>query len=207
MDVKDYVGRRCGRLVVLSIEKDKSYIIAVCKCDCGKICKKLLNNVVRGLTTSCGCFREALRKKGVHTTHGFSKTRLYNIWAGMKQRCSLESCRAYKNYGGRGIKVCEDWKNNFSAFYDWAIANGYKSNLTIDRINNDGDYCPENCRWATRQEQNNNTRYCHFVLINGQKLNLKQVSKQFNVPYSRLRMRILRGMDIMDAIRTPKQKN
>lgn len=120
-----------------------------CVCDCGNDLVVIGSDLISGKTKSCGCLLYS------HGQHG---TRLYAIWVDMKNRCHNKNVKAYKNYGGRGIAVCSEWSNNFIAFHDWAISNGYNDNLTIDRINNDGDYEPNNCRWADCNIQSFNKR-------------------------------------------------
>ena len=140
--------------------KAKEYWIF--KCDCGK--EKILEKakVVNGSTLSCGCY--AIEKvKEYNTTHHLTKTRLYRIWLGMKSRCYNNKKKDYKNYGGRGIKVCTEWKSDFMNFHSWAMDNGYSDNLTIDRIDVNGNYEPSNCRWVdmkvqAKKRRNNNRK-------------------------------------------------
>lgn len=117
---------------------------------CGNVFTSHISAIRKNKTGMCS--------QCAHTKHGLTKHPLYGVWANMKQRCKDKGHHAYKNYGARGINVCDEWLNSFQAFYDWAMTNGYKKGLSIDRIDNDGDYCPENCRWATVLKQNLNQR-------------------------------------------------
>ena len=116
--------------------------------------------------------------------------KLYKVWQGIKNRCYNHKCSAYKNYGGRGICMCEEWKNNPFLFYFWAVNNGYKEGLTIDRIDNNGDYCPENCRWVTYKEQANNTRKNHIICYNGIEKTMSEWSEYLGITYSQIKYRI-----------------
>lgn len=121
---------------------------ALFKCFCGNEFETHINRLKSGHASSCGCFRSFTSKEN-NSTHGLSKHPLYKVREGMKARCLVITHHAYARYGGRGIKICDEWLNDFKAFYDWAIANGYEQGLQIDRINNDGNYEPSNCRFVT----------------------------------------------------------
>lgn len=154
----DLTGRRFGRLTVLRRDVSAPYQGRwLCSCDCGNTITAYTSNLKRGHTKSCGCLHKDVMRE-VFGTHGESHTRLHNIWLCMKERCGNPNAANYHYYGGRGITVCDEWKSNYIAFRDWALANGYSSDLSIDRIDVNGDYEPSNCRWATSSQQNSNKR-------------------------------------------------
>lgn len=176
----DLSGKRFGRLTVM--EKADYYIFSSgeqkirwkCVCDCGNEVTVFASCLKKGTTKSCGCLQKELLSKR-SKTHGKTNTRLYNVYCGMKYRCYNEKCLEYESYGGRRICICDEWKNDFQIFYDWAISNGYKEGLTIERKNVNGNYEPLNCTWISIQEQQWNKRNTHHFLYNGEKLNTKQV--------------------------------
>lgn len=138
--------------------------------------------------------------RGKSTLHHESHTRLHRIWYSMRDRCNREKHSAYSNYGGRGIKVCKEW-DEYEAFRDWALTNGYSDSLTLDRIDVNGNYEPSNCRWATMKEQCANKRRNHFVTVNGEKMILTECSNRYGIPKSTLRAREKRGADILTGKR------
>lgn len=168
----DLSGQRYGALVVIEragTDDKNRQPLWLCECDCGNKTIVRSNGLRSGNTKSCGCgsgFQQ--KQKNPSYKNGKSKTRLYSIWSAMKTRCYNTRAASYKNYGGRGISVCEEWKNNFSVFYEWSIQNGYKDDLSIDRIDVNGNYHPENCRWATSKQQSCNTRRNIFITIEGE---------------------------------------
>ena len=162
--VVDLKGQRFGRLTVIGRAPRKGNTEQACwecLCDCGNTITTLGYCLRSGGTTSCGCYHKEVSGK-VFRTHGLRNTKLYNVWCSMKERCHTPSNTSYKNYGARGIKVCDEWLK-FEPFYEWAISNGYSEGLSIDRIDVNGNYCPENCRWSTKEVQANNTRANHYV--------------------------------------------
>lgn len=204
-ELKNLIGKRFGRLLVIERSQRKNGTYWKCRCDCG--CEKdvISGNLISGKVVSCGCYLNERRIKA-KTIHGDSKSRLYNIWILMKARCEKEKNKAYKNYGGRGIQVCDKWKYSYEEFKKWSIENGYSQNLSIDRIDNDGNYEPSNCRWVDRKTQNNNNRMNVKITIDDKTQTLAQWCEELNLPYSAIEARRLRGWNDVDALMTPLQK-
>ena len=206
----DLTGQRFGRLVVIKragTAKD-GRALWLCCCDCGNEITTSSANLVRGHSKSCGCFRiERIIES--HKAHGDGKhrerNRLYHIWGDMKHRCSNPNCRAYKNYGGRGITVCEEWQQ-YQPFRDWALHNGYSDELTLDRMDTNGNYEPDNCRWITKQEQCFNKRTSHLVTYQGVTQTVSQWAKEYNIPRTTLAHRLDDGWSVEDALTLPSQK-
>ena len=138
-----------------------------------------------------------------NTTHGQTNTRLYNIWSGMRKRCNNENSDAYHNYGGRGIKVCKEWGESFEVFYKWAIEKGYRNDLSIDRIDVNKGYCPENCRWADRVTQANNTRFNLYIEFRGKIQSAEMWGKELGFPRGLISRRLRKGWDIERALTEP----
>ena len=196
----DLTGKRFGRLI--AVEKSEHQgreILWRCVCDCGN--EKVIqgNHLRMGLTKSCGCLR---REKGRNTTHGMTHSRLYTTWVNLRSRCNNPKDRCYHNYGGRGITYCEEWER-FEAFYEWAMASGYNDTLTIDRIDNNKGYCPENCRWATVKDQARNRRSCHLLTYKGETKTLREWEETLGMHRGTLVQRIYMGWTTEKAIETP----
>lgn len=171
------------------------------KCDCGNEVVTASYFVRKGMTKSCGCWNEE-NKHNRYKIHGMHKTRLYQAWIHMKQRCKNPKCKSYKNYGGRGIEVCQDWEKSFINFKDWAYKNGYTDALTLDRIDNDKGYYPENCRWVNMLVQENNKRNNHYYLINGEMKTLSQISREYNISRNALYYRIhTKGKTLEESVK------
>ena len=206
----DIAGQRFGRLkVVKFIERINKKSLFECICDCGNIKNIDSKNLKKGTTKSCGCLsKENSIQQGLKNskTHGKTNTKLYHKWIDIKNRCYNKNDTSYKHYGGRGIVVCNEWKNDFQTFYDWAMANGYSDNLTIDRIDNSLGYSPENCRWATRKEQANNRRSNKLLKYNGKTQNLTQWANELCINYDVLRNRLKRGWSIEKTLSLPNKK-
>lgn len=155
----DLTDQRFGRLLVLSrIENNKSKkAVWLCKCDCSTIKSVIGSDLRSGKTVSCGCYyRQRASEK--FTKHKLCNSRQYSIYNNMKSRCLYEGNKDYKDYGNRGITICDEWLADFMSFYNWSLENGYQETLTLDRIDNSSNYCPENCRWTTMKEQCSNRR-------------------------------------------------
>lgn len=170
-----------------------------CECHCGKKFVSVGTELKRGKIKSCGCMR--------NTINGLYKSRLYRIHHLMICRCYTESTSNYDRYGGRGITVCDNWKNDFMNFYRWAIGNGYREDLTLDRIDNDGNYCPENCRWVTKKEQSNNMSTNFIISYGGETMTLTQWAEKIGIDRRTLGKRFSNGWETERALTTPVNKN
>lgn len=201
---RDLTNLRFGKVTVVGFSNmDKNNKARfLCRCDCGKEFVVIGASLLSGNTRSCGCLKKEQWLKQ-RTKHGLSKTTLYPIWGEIIQRTKNKKNRDYKNYGGRGIKVCKEWEENFKSFYEWSIKNGYKKGLSIDRINVNGDYCPENCRWATPKEQGRNTRKNQKISFGGETHCISEWAEILNIKDNILRFRIKRGWTISRALTQP----
>lgn len=201
---KDFVGLKYGRLTVISKTNKKSgnNWIYLCKCDCGNLKEVSTANLTSGKVKSCGCLSYENRKKS-RPKHGFSRQRLYHLYYGIKYRCYNKKSHEYFRYGGRGITMCDEWKNSFDIFKNWALSNGYSENLSIDRIDNNGNYEPSNCRWVDGFVQQNNTRHNKFYEYNGESLTLSQLARKYNLNVQTLFHRLKRFNTVKEAIETP----
>lgn len=207
----DLTGQKFGGLTVLSKANKKQghNIVWLCQCDCGNIKEVAGVHLRSGRIKSCGCLRgEEISEK--NKTHGKSQTRLYGVWVKMKHRCNNSMATGYKNYGGRGIKVCEEW-NDFEKFYNWAMNSGYDENAegrscTLDRIDVNGNYCPENCRWVDATVQANNCRSNRLIKAFGKEMTVAQWSKLTGIDDSTLRKRLDKGWNVEDSLTTPPRQ-
>lgn len=187
----DMIGKKFGKLTVLeeADQRKDRRIVYKCKCDCGNVSYVIGKNLRNGTTKSCGC----LRHESYNTKHGKRNTTLYGVWCGMRYRCTNKNRFDYKDYGGRGIKVCDEWRNDFQTFYDWAMLNGYKKGLEVDRINVDGNYEPNNCRLITHSDNCNNKRNNVYLTYNGNTRTMTRWAEKLNIPYSTIKHRHYSG--------------
>lgn len=196
-------GDKFGQLTVIKLYDIKKYTSPkgvshytqyyLCICDCGKTKITRKTSLIYGKCKSCGCleYKNQTSKQNKYKKHGKTGTRLYKCWCNMKSRCYRKNDIDYKYYNKLGIKVCKEWKNNAVAFMDWAVKNGYQDNLTLDRINTYGDYCPKNCRWITLAEQNKNQTQTTKIKYNNKIYNLSELSRLLNIPRTTLRRKII----------------
>lgn len=186
----DCISRQFGRLTVIDFEGTHTTPCGTkrkmwrCKCECGKETVVAENNLKNGSTKSCGCWKHEKLKEH-NTVHGGANDRLYGIWKNMKRRCNSTKDSHYESYGGKGIQVCDEW-NDYANFKKWAYENGYDENAefgdcTIDRIDNNGDYTPSNCRWVNRTAQANNTSKNRYVDFQGKRLTIAEFARVMNI--------------------------
>lgn len=185
----DLTGMKFGYLTALHRSNDKGngkkpVVKWVCECKCGKIISVKSDALLSGHTVSCGC-----KKITHHESYGKRKTRLYNIWKCMRQRCMNPNNPNYLHYGGKGVMICDEWMD-YAKFKRWAEENGYSEDLSIDRINVDGNYSPSNCRWADGKTQANNTTRNRFLLFHGEYLTMSEIADKLNVSYSTIQHRV-----------------
>lgn len=200
MKIKDISGQKFGRLTAINCMGRKGHDrIWLCKCECGNTREVKQSNLTSGHTKSCGCLRVETTIQN-HLTHGKTNTPIYNTYLSIKARCYNYNHTAYKNYGGRGITMCDEWKYNFQAFYKWAINNGYKEGLQIDRIDNNGNYEPSNCHFTTAKENSNNRRSNRYITIGNVTHTLSEWCNIYDIKYSKVYLRLRRGWDIKKSL-------
>lgn len=202
----DLTGKKFGRLTVIEVaDSSKGKLRWRCKCDCGKEIVVYGTSLKSGNTKSCGCFRTENAKK-LYSGVRQNDKHLYAVWNGIKQRCRNSNSKSFPNYGGRGIDICNEWANNYETFYYWAMQAGYKRGLEIDRIDNEDNYEPKNCRWVDREVQANNKRNNTLYTINGITKTLPQWCRKYNQDYFMVRQRICKlGWSVENALKTPKK--
>lgn len=196
MKLKDLTNQRFGKLTVIKRDlTSKKGVRWICKCDCGNEKSISSHCLIEGHTKSCGCY--SFRWKENVIRHNSQEHRkLFAVYRNIIKRCYDKEFKQYKDYGGRGIIMCDEWLKDFEKFYSWAINNGYREDLSIDRINNNGNYEPNNCRWATIEEQSNNKRSCVYVEYNNEKHTIKEWSKITGISYQTLHHRIKVNMPL-----------
>lgn len=202
--LKDLTGLRYGRLTVLRFSEMRGRkSLWECQCECGRVKIIRSDNLQSGDSTSCGCYKQDLLTK-----HGDYSSRLYGIWHSMRHRCLCPTSVQYKDYGGRGISICDEWAD-FSVFREWALTHGYdesasKGQCTLDRIDNNGNYCPENCRWVSILVQDNNKRNNVILSFDGKEQTIADWARELSINYVTLYSRIHKqGWSIARALTTP----
>ena len=205
--IRDLTGQRFGRLTVIERFGSCGHgdVNWLCICDCGNEHIASRGSLLKGKVLSCGCLRRE-QASHIHTyikpKHGGSGTRLYRVWRNMKSRCNCPTASKYNLYGGRGIKVCDEWLS-FDGFQNWSLSNGYRDDLTIDRIDGGKNYYPENCRWVTPKVQGNNTSQNHKITYGERTQTLAQWADELGIPYKTVSERIRRKWDVKKAFETP----
>lgn len=187
-NTSDLSGQKFGRWSVLHKDADRldrkgAFSYYICKCECASIHSVSYYGLIYGTSQSCGC-KTKDRITEYNYKHGFSRTDVYRVLRCMKERCYSPKHSSYKNYGGRGIGICEEWRNSPEEFVKWAIESGYKKGLTIDRTDVNGDYSPKNCKWATRKEQVRNRTNTVFIHIDGIQYSLSEFCEEHNISYA-----------------------
>lgn len=205
----ELTGKQFGRWTVLQFSHSQGYIkYWLCKCECGTVKPVRQMSLTSGRSTSCGCYhREEAKSIGDRSRkHGDFGTKLYGVWAGMKRRCNNKNTKFYEDYGGRGIKVCDEWQEYIN-FKQWAISTGYHDGLSIERKNVNGNYCPENCIWIPLSEQNLNKRNTIRINYAGKLYTIKEISEITGLKERTISGRYERGWTPEQIFTTPLKKN
>lgn len=213
---RDLTGQKFGRWTVIEMAEPvyscgKPIHRWLCQCECGTMRIVREGSLIAGTSKSCGCYhKDIMHEVGKQNTkHGLTDTKIYRAYKHMMHRCYDPSDKNYSNYGGRGITVCEDWRNSFESFAQWSFENGFKqdvygSGCSIDRIDVNGNYEPLNCRWVDSYVQANNRRMCKFYTYKGETHTIAEWSKMYGIPYERLRKRLVNyEWDIETALTRP----
>lgn len=203
---KDYTGYHFNLLTVEYLDCEKPRRKWMCRCECGNHISVYEGNIDRQQSCGCAKSKAAIERNKKATKHGETNTRLFRIWGGMRRRCYEVQNKDYPNYGGRGITVCDEWKE-YIPFSLWAKNNGYSDDLSIDRIDVNGSYSPDNCRWISCVEQNNNRRSNHIVEYKGITHTISEWSRIYNIPPKTLRYRLVNGWDVESAMNVPVTKS
>ncbi|WP_417444603.1 hypothetical protein [Joostella sp.] len=209
----EMIGKKFNRLTIISFIGIDNYRNKVwkCVCVCGNYTKASTTSLKKGNTKSCGCLQKekaAMTGRNILKTHGLSKnadgtkTRLFRIWSGMKTRCNNSRVVEYPRYGGKGVEVCASWMN-YENFHKWSINNGYKNNLSIDRIDVDGNYEPSNCRWVTDKIQCRNRTSSRLLTFKGDTKTLSEFAEEFNISIQALHNRLKRGWSLEESLTIP----
>lgn len=209
----DETGKRFNRLVVVKYIGQKRYggepkRMWLCKCDCGNTIITAITPLKQGRTKSCGCYANEMQHS-IGRKHGMSNSRIFSIWANMLSRCTNPNSTHFKRYGGRGITVCDEWLGEEGSvnFINWALNNGYSDELTIDRINNDKGYSPDNCRWVTNKVQQRNKSTNKLLTLDGKTLCVSEWSEITGISTNTINQRLNRGWSVVDALTTPVKKS
>lgn len=202
------LGKKFGRLTVVKKLDSRNYHVHwLCECVCGNFAEVSTGRLNAGQTKSCGCLQkeraaEAKKTHGLYFDENGKRSKLYRVWGHMNERCSSPTSNAYEDYGGRGIRVCKEWKD-YKTFHEWAISNGYKEGLSIERVDNDGNYEPSNCKWIPISKQASNRRNIRYLTLNGRERSLLEWSEEFGLDPSNVRTRLKRGWSVERALTTP----
>ena len=208
----DLTGKRFSRLTVIGDAPRRGHnLYYICRCDCGNEKTVVRSNLTSEKTRSCGCFRNEVTRKRART-HGCSRTIEHIVWLGMIARCTAKSNKGWKNYGGRGIKVCERWRHDFAAFLSdmgprpSSEHSIHRSEYSLDRIDNDGNYEPSNCRWAIHREQMNNVRYNRIITVNGESKTVAEWTRKLGCSTSTIGQRLRHGWPEVKAVMEPLRR-